>query len=46
MFPFELDRKTESQGTYPIVLVSYLIACTEVRLGRRSGARQGATSNT
>jgi len=28
MFPFELDRKTESQGTYPIVLVSYLIACT------------------
>jgi phosphate transport system substrate-binding protein len=29
MFPFELDRKTESQGTYPIVLVSYLIACTE-----------------
>ena len=29
MFPFELDRKTESQGTYPIVLVSYLIGCTE-----------------
>lgn len=29
MFPFELDRKTESQGTYPIVLVSYLIACTK-----------------
>jgi phosphate transport system substrate-binding protein len=29
MFPFELDRKTESQGVYPIVLVSYLIACTE-----------------
>src|SRR5207342_1946796 len=29
MFPFELDRKTESQGTYPIVLVSYLIACTQ-----------------
>lgn len=26
---YELDRKTESQGTYPIVLVSYLIACTE-----------------
>jgi len=26
---FELDRKTESQGTYPIVLVSYLIACTK-----------------
>jgi phosphate transport system substrate-binding protein len=29
MFPFALDRKTESEGTYPIVLVSYLIACTE-----------------
>jgi phosphate transport system substrate-binding protein len=29
MLPFELERKTESSGTYPIVLVSYLIACTE-----------------
>ncbi len=29
MFPFELDRKTESSGTYPIVLVSYLMACTK-----------------
>jgi phosphate transport system substrate-binding protein len=29
MFPFELDRETESQGTYPIVLVSYLVACTK-----------------
>lgn len=28
IFAFELDRKTESQGTYPIVLVSSLIACT------------------
>ncbi len=28
VFAFELDRKTESQGTYPIVLVSSLIACT------------------
>lgn len=26
---YELDRKTESQGTYPIVLVSYLIGCTK-----------------
>jgi phosphate transport system substrate-binding protein len=26
---YELDRKTESQGTYPIVLVSYFIACTK-----------------
>lgn len=29
MFPYKLDRKTESEGTYPIVLVSYLLACTE-----------------
>jgi phosphate transport system substrate-binding protein len=28
-FPFLLDRKTESAGTYPIVLVSYLLACTK-----------------
>jgi phosphate transport system substrate-binding protein len=26
---YQLDRKTGSQGTYPIVLVSYLIACTK-----------------
>jgi len=25
---YELDRRTESKGTYPIVLTSYLIACT------------------
>jgi len=31
MFPFELDRKTEKSGTYPIVLVSYLIGCTEYK---------------
>jgi phosphate transport system substrate-binding protein len=29
MFPFELARETESEGTYPIVLVSYLIGCTK-----------------
>jgi phosphate transport system substrate-binding protein len=29
MFPFELDRKTEASGTYPIVLTSYLMACTK-----------------
>jgi phosphate transport system substrate-binding protein len=29
MFPFKLDRKTDAAGTYPIVLVSYLLACTE-----------------
>ncbi|HEV7563148.1 MAG TPA: phosphate ABC transporter substrate-binding protein PstS [Solirubrobacterales bacterium] len=28
-FPFKLDRKTESSGTYPIVLTSYVIACTK-----------------
>jgi phosphate transport system substrate-binding protein len=26
---YKLDRKTESQGTYPIVLTSYLIACSK-----------------
>jgi phosphate transport system substrate-binding protein len=25
---YQLDRKTEAEGTYPIVLTSYLIACT------------------
>jgi phosphate transport system substrate-binding protein len=29
VFSFELDPKTESQGTDPIVLVSYLIGCTK-----------------
>ena len=29
MFAFELDRKTESSGTYPIVLTSYLLGCTQ-----------------
>jgi len=28
VFAYELDRKTEATGTYPIVLVSSLIACT------------------
>lgn len=28
VFAFDLDRKTEAEGTYPIVLVSYLMACT------------------
>jgi len=26
---YQLDRKTEAEGTYPIVLTSYLIACTK-----------------
>lgn len=29
MLAFKLDRKTESQGTYPVVLTSYFIACTK-----------------
>jgi phosphate transport system substrate-binding protein len=28
VFAYELDRKTEAEGTYPIVLVSSLMACT------------------
>lgn len=28
VFAFDLDRRTEASGTYPIVLVSYLMACT------------------
>jgi phosphate transport system substrate-binding protein len=35
-FAYKLDRKTESEGTYPIVLTSYLIACT--RYGSASEA--------
>jgi phosphate transport system substrate-binding protein len=35
---YELDRKTESQGTYPIVLVSYLIACTKYSSGSEAEA--------
>jgi phosphate transport system substrate-binding protein len=27
--PYTLDRKTDAAGTYPIVLVSYLLACTQ-----------------
>jgi phosphate transport system substrate-binding protein len=29
MLAYKLDRQTESEGTYPIVLTSYLIACTK-----------------
>jgi phosphate transport system substrate-binding protein len=29
VFTFDLDRDTTESGTYPIVLVSYLIACTQ-----------------
>jgi phosphate transport system substrate-binding protein len=41
MFPFALDRKTESEGTYPIVLVSYLIACTEYGSADEAAAVKG-----
>jgi phosphate transport system substrate-binding protein len=41
MFPFALDRKTESEGTYPIVLVSYLIACTEYKSADEAAAVKG-----
>src|ERR1700742_35831 len=29
VFAFSVDRKTESSGTYPIILVSSMIACTK-----------------
>jgi len=35
---YELDRKTESEGTYPIVLTSYLIACTKYGSASEAGA--------
>jgi phosphate transport system substrate-binding protein len=41
MFPFALDRKTEAQGTYPIVLVSYLIACTEYKSADEAAVVKG-----
>jgi phosphate transport system substrate-binding protein len=41
MFPFALNRKTESEGTYPIVLVSYLIACTEYKSADEAAVVKG-----
>jgi phosphate transport system substrate-binding protein len=41
MFPFALDRKTEEQGTYPIVLVSYLIGCTEYKSADEAAVVKG-----
>jgi phosphate transport system substrate-binding protein len=41
MFPFKLDRKTESQGTYPVVLVSYLLACTKYGSASEAGVVKG-----
>jgi phosphate transport system substrate-binding protein len=40
-FPFKLDRKTESQGTYPIVLVSYILACTKYGSADEAAAVKG-----
>ena len=37
VFAFELERKTETEGTYPIVLVSSLIACTEYPSASEAG---------
>lgn len=41
MFPFDLDRKTEAEGTYPIVLVSYLLACTEYKSADEAAVAKG-----
>jgi phosphate transport system substrate-binding protein len=41
VFAYELDRKTESQGTYPIVLVSYLMACTAYGSSGEAGIVKG-----
>jgi phosphate transport system substrate-binding protein len=44
MFPFALDRKTEAAGTYPIVLVSYLLACTEYKSASEAEVVKGFLS--
>ncbi len=41
MFPFELDRETEAEGTYPIALVSYLIACTAYESAEEAAIARG-----
>jgi phosphate transport system substrate-binding protein len=41
MFAFKLDRKTESQGTYPIVLVSYALACSEYKSAGEAAVVKG-----
>ena len=37
VFAFELERKTETEGTYPIVLVSSLMACTQYKSASEAG---------
>jgi len=37
VFAFSVDRKTESSGTYPIILVSSMIACTKYDSAEEAG---------
>ena len=41
MFAFKLDRKTEAEGTYPIVLTSYMLACTEYKSADEAAVVKG-----
>src|ERR1700744_5787981 len=34
---FEIDRKTEASGVYPIILVSSLIGCTKYKSASEAG---------
>ena len=43
VFTYDLKRDTTSQGVYPIVLVSYEMACTTYDDADTARARQGAT---
>jgi phosphate transport system substrate-binding protein len=38
---FEIDRKTEASGVYPIILVSSLIGCTEYKSASEAGLVKG-----
>jgi phosphate transport system substrate-binding protein len=38
MLAYKLDRKTEAEGVYPIVLTSYLIACTRYDSAEQASA--------
>lgn len=44
IFAYELNRETESEGTYPIVLVSYELACTEYEDAAQADAVKGLMS--
>lgn len=41
VWAYDLDRTTDASGTYPIVLVSYEMACTEYDSGDEAGLVQG-----